>query len=97
VYISDDVNAIPAMEFIWRVLEQARATHGGDHDRENFYRLVGFNAAGLFDKIVRTHGIGAIHYETVIREILFSLATAGTHDREVLELAYYERTSALQA
>jgi Flp pilus assembly protein TadD len=96
-YLNEDADAISAMEIIWRVLEKARETHGGHCDRENFYRLVGFNAAGLFDKLVKQHGIGAIHYETVVREILFSLATAGTHDREVLELAYYERTKALQA
>ena len=92
----EEPNALQIMQFVWQVLEQARMSFGGNWDRDKFYQLVGTHAANLFDKVIKKLGFDAIVVEAKLRELLFSLATHGTHDREVLERAFYDRTLALQ-
>lgn len=92
----EDLNALEIMQFSWQVLEQARISFGGHCDRDNFYELLGIHAAKMFDKVIKKYGFDAIGAEAKLRELLFSLATNGTHDRDVLERAFYERTLALQ-
>jgi len=92
----EEPNALEIMQSAWQVLEQARTSFGGHGDRDKFYKLLGTHAANLFDKVVKKHGFDAIGAEAKLRELLFSLATPGTHDRDVLESAFYERTLALQ-
>ena len=92
----DDSNAHAKMEFVWRALEGARATFGGSPDRNNFFKLVGKRAAGLFDGIVKKHGLAAMSVEGKITGLLFSLTTPGTQDRVVLEDAYFKETKNIQ-
>lgn len=92
----DEPNALRIMQRVWRALEQARTSFGGHWDRERFHRVLGTHAANLFDSVIKKIGFDAIGIEAKLRELLFSLATSGTHDREVLETAFYERTLALQ-
>lgn len=89
-------NAHAIMEFIWRVLESARSTFGGNSERNNFFKLVGKRVAGLFDGIVKKHGLAAISADGRITDLLFSLTTPGTQDRTALEEAYFEETKTLQ-
>ncbi|MFD0725240.1 DUF4365 domain-containing protein [Lysobacter brunescens] len=92
----EDPNAQTIMEFVWHVLESARATLGGSSDRNKFFKLVGRRAAGIFDEIVKKHGLAAMSVEGQITNLLFSLTTPGTQDRAVLEDAYFEETRMLQ-
>lgn len=92
----EDSNADTIMKFVWRILESARVTFGGSSDRNNFLKLVGKRAAGLFDGIVKKHGLAAMSVEGKVTDLLFSLTTPGTQDRTVLEDAYFEETKTLQ-
>jgi hypothetical protein len=92
----EDPDAHAIMEFVWRVLEDARAALGGSSERDKFLKLVGKRAARLFDGIVKKHGLAAMSVEGKITDLLFSLTTPGTQDRAVLEEAYFQETKTLQ-
>lgn len=92
----EDPNAHAIMELAWRVLENARGAFGGSSDRDKFFKLVGKRAAGLFDGIVKKHGLAAMSVEGKFTDLLFSLTTPGTQDRTVLEEAYFKEAMTLQ-
>lgn len=94
--VNEEPNSHTMMEFVWRALKNVRAAFVGSSDNSKFLKLVGKRAAGLFDGIVKKHGLAAMSVEGTITDLLFSLTTPGTQDRTVLEYAYFEETKALQ-
>jgi tetratricopeptide (TPR) repeat protein len=90
------INGPELMQPIWRALDNARVEFGGSQDKEVFLRTLGVFTANMFNKIFKENGTFAMGEEAEYRELLFSGATPGTHDRDVIEEAYFRRTSELQ-
>lgn len=89
-------NGMELMQPVWRVLDNVRVEFGGSQEKEEFLRSLGVLAAKMFNKIVKENGIPAIGEEAGYIELLFSGITPGTHDRDVIEGAYFRQTSELQ-
>ncbi len=81
---------------LWSMLNEQRAAWGGTPDRDEFFRHVGVTAAVVFHPIAKKYGIAAMGAEERFRTLLFSLATPGTQDREVLTNAFFTKTIELQ-
>lgn len=89
-------NASELMALVWRAIDNARVLFGGSQDKEMFLRLLGAFTANMCNEIAKGNGTTAIGEEAQYRELLFSGVTPGTHDRDVVQEAYFARTLELQ-
>ncbi|WP_176698941.1 DUF4365 domain-containing protein [Stenotrophomonas maltophilia] len=84
------------MQVVWRALDHARVEYGGSQDKEVFLHSLGSFTAKIFEKITKENGITGMCEEAEYRELIFSGITPGTHDRDVVEEAYFRQTLDLQ-
>jgi tetratricopeptide (TPR) repeat protein len=89
-------NGVELMQPVWRALDSARIDFGGTQNKDDFLCLLGDFTAIMFGEIVSKIGVSAMGQEAEYRELLFSGVTRGTHDRDLVEEAYFRRTSQLQ-
>lgn len=98
--VADDVrglaNGFELMQAAWRALDHARVEFGGSQDKEEFLRSLGAFTARIFDKSTKENGAAGMGEEAEYRELIFSGITPGTHDRDVVEEAYFRQTLELQ-
>ncbi len=89
-------NGVELMRVIWRALDHARVEFGGSQDKEVFIRSLGAFTAKIFDKSIKEKGVVGMGEEAEYRELMFSGITPGTHDRDVVEEAYFRQILELQ-
>lgn len=96
VDIHSYTNGVELIKPIWRALDNVRLEFGGSQDKEVFLRSLGSLTAQIFDKSIKEGGAAAICQEAEYRELMFSGITPGTHDRDIVEEAYFRKTLELQ-
>ena len=93
VHLHGRADGIALMQAVWRVINGVRVEFGGNEDLTPLLRSLGELAANLFDKIIKGSGSVDMSTESSYRELMFSGVTPGTHDRDVVEGAYFKRTA----
>ncbi|MGQ5299432.1 DUF4365 domain-containing protein [Xanthomonas arboricola] len=96
VNLRGHANGVELMQPVCRALDHARADFGGNQNKEVFLHSLGVLAAKIFDKSIKKNGAFAMGEEADYRELMFSGVTPGTHDRDVVEEAYFKKTLELQ-
>ena len=96
VHLHGTSHGFALTQTVWRVINAVRVEFGGREDMTSLLRFLGELAANLFDTFVKGGDAEGMEKEASYREILFSGVTPGTHDRDVVEGAYFKRTAEIR-